>query len=167
MIFLIIAALILIAIDLVLLWHLLTGAPYVPTRPEGVAKILNCCEVRPGMKAADIGSGDGRILIALARAGAEAHGYEINPLLVWWSRRKIREAGLEGKAFVYRQNLWRTDFSSYEVVTLFGITHIMWHLERKLRRELKPGARAVSISFSFPSWPLKEKRDGIFIYQQP
>ena len=119
------------------------------------------------MKAADIGSGDGRIVIALARAGAVAHGYEINPLLVWWSRVKIRRAGLDGRAYIHRKNLWHTDFSSFDAVTVFGVFHIMRRLETKLRRELKPGARAVSIGFEFPTWPAAEKYDGIYVNLQP
>jgi len=160
-------AVFLVLFDLFLLYLLWIGAPYIPTKKSGVEKILECCGIRPGMKAADIGSGDGRIVIALARAGAIAHGYEINPLLVWWSRVKIRQAGLDGRAFIHRKNLWSADFSSFDVVTVFGVFHIMRRLETKLRRELKPGARAVSIGFEFPTWLAAEKHDGIFVYLQP
>ena len=159
-------AVLLLILDLVALWFALNGAPFVPTKTAGVEKILECCEVVPGMKAADIGAGDGRIVIALAKAGAEAHGYEINPLLVWIARRKIRKAGLEGKAFIHCQDMWRVDYSQYRAVTLFGTYHIMRRLERKLRRELKPGARTVSLAFEFPKWRFTRKLANVFVYVQ-
>jgi hypothetical protein len=52
-------------------------------------------------------------------------------------------------------------------VTLFGTYHIMRRLETKLRRELKPGARAVSIAFEFPTWPLARKQGVVYVYEQP
>lgn len=162
---LILAAL-LILLDGFVLWLVLRGAPFIPTKVRGVEKILACSKVVPGCKAMDIGSGDGRIVIALAKAGAEAHGIEINPFLVWWSRRNIRHAGLQDRAFIHWQDLWKSDFSDYDVVTLFGITHIMKRLEKKLRGELKPGARVVSIAFKFPTWPLAEKNEAVFAYDQ-
>lgn len=159
-------AILMVAVDIGVVWLLVIGAPYVPTNNRGVAKILECSEIAPGMKIADLGSGDGRILIALAKAGAIAHGYEINPFLVWYSRYMIRRAGLQDKAFVHWKNIWGVNFSDYQVITLFGITHIMHRLEKKLRQELKSGARVVSVSFSFPTWPLKKKLHGVLVYEQ-
>jgi Protein-L-isoaspartate carboxylmethyltransferase len=97
----IVYAALIIVFDMLVLWFVLRGAPYIPTKREGVIKMLKLARVRPGCKALDIGSGDGRLVIALAQAGAEAHGCEINPVLVWWSRRKIKAAGLEGRAFIH------------------------------------------------------------------
>lgn len=159
-------AVLLTALDVAFIWHLLSGAPFVPSKREAVDKILRASAVVPGEKTADLGSGDGRIVIAMARAGAEAHGYEINPLLVWWSRGDIRKAGLEGKAFIHLGSFWKADLSAYRVVTVFGISHIMRRLESKLRKELKPGARAVSNAFQFPTWNLARNEDAVFVYEQ-
>jgi len=148
----IVYAALIIVFDMLVLWFVLRGAPYIPTKREGVIKMLKLARVRPGCKALDIGSGDGRLVIALAQVGAEAHGCEINPVLVWWSRRKIKAAGLEGRAFIHCADLWNFDFSGYDLVTLFGVTHIMKRLGAKLDRELKPGARIVSMAFKFPDW---------------
>lgn len=164
---LLLLALLLVAADVFALWLVLSGAPFVPAKTDAVERIVEGCDPHPGMKAADIGSGDGRILLALARAGAEAHGYEINPFLVWWSRRRIRRAGLDGRAFVHWKNLWRADFSPFDAVTLFGVGHIMRRLETKLRNELKPGAKAVSLAFAFPTWTPSRKIGEIIVYEQP
>jgi len=143
---------------------LIIGAPYVPTAEERVAKMVSLVKVKPHEKAADLGSGDGRIVIALALSGAEAHGYEVSLPLVWISRRNIKKAGLKGKAFIHWKSFWREDFSSFRVVTLYGIPYIMERLEKKLRKELKSGARVVSNSFTFPNWKETQKTDKVYVY---
>ena len=153
-----------VMIGLILLFLIINGAPFVPSHNKTVHKMINLLYIKAGEKAADLGSGNGKIVIALARAGAEAHGYEINPLLVWWSRRNIRQAGLEGKAFVHLRNFWSEDFSDFNVVTLYGVPHIMERLEKKLLQELPRGARVVSNSFTFPDWPWTQKEDNVYLY---
>lgn len=147
-----------------LLSTVIRGAPFVPTRHSAVARMVDLARVRPGEKAADIGSGDGRIVIAAARAGAVAHGFEINPVLVWWSRYKIRQAGLEHTAFVHWGSFWRKNFGEFDVVTVFGINRIMEELEKKLQKELRPGARVISYVFVFPTWKYERKDSAIFVY---
>ena len=73
------------------------GAIYDPSTQEESRVMAEVADVQPGDRAVDLGSGDGRVVIALALRGAEAHGFEVNPILVAVSRRKIREQGLEGK----------------------------------------------------------------------
>lgn len=157
-------AIILVMVDIVAIWLLAKGAPYIPTKVEGVEKILSLIEKRPEMKAADIGSGDGRIVIALAKAGIESHGYEINPILVRISRKRIKEAHLEHLATIHWGDFWKTSFAPFDVVTVFGVSYIMKRLEKKLRQELKPGTQVISLGFQFPTWPLKEKRGGLYVY---
>ena len=95
---------------------LLRGAPYVPSQEKTIRQMILLAGILPGERAIDLGSGDGRVVIALARAGAEAHGYEINPLLVWLGRRKIRKEGLEKVAFIHFKDFWSVDFSAFDMV---------------------------------------------------
>jgi cyclopropane fatty-acyl-phospholipid synthase-like methyltransferase len=127
------------------------GAHYMPTTNEIVIQMLTMAELKPGDKLVDIGSGDGRILIAAAQQGIESVGYEINPLLVLWSRSRIKRAGMDTLARVYIKNFWGVNFSEFSVVMVYGIPHIMSSLEKKLDRELKPGARILCNSFPLPS----------------
>ena len=150
---------------IIILIQLKRGPVFVPANPEAVLSMVKLLDVVPGEKAVDLGSGDGRIVIALARAGAEAHGYEHNIILVWWSRFKIRRAGLSGKAFIHRSNFWKTDFSRFTIFTVFGIPYIMAPLQEKLSREAAPGARAVSYTFKFPSLKLAGKDNGNYLYR--
>lgn len=149
---------------LLLLATIVRGAPFVPSSSRNVEKMLALAKAKPGEKAADLGSGDGKIVIALARAGVQAHGYEINPLLVWWSRRNIRKAELSDKAFIHWKDFWRADLREYDVVILFGTNRIMRGFEKKLKKELQPGARVVSNIFRLPTW-LDVAHDGsVFLY---
>lgn len=149
---------------LTLLWYFLLGAPYVATNRVTLKKEIVIAQPKPGEKAADLGSGDGRVLIALAESGLEAHGYEVNPILVWLSRANIRKAGFEKKAFVHWGSFWGKDLSSFDLVTVYGIGVIMPKLERKLQTELKTGARVVSNGFTFPNWRPTKTDGGITVY---
>lgn len=133
---------------------------------KAIKKIIDLAGIKPGQKAADLGSGDGRIVIAFAKAGAVAYGYEINPFLVWWSKRKIKAEGLEGKAFIYQKSFWEADFSSFDAVSIYGIDYIMSDLEKKLQKELRAGSRVLANSFTFPSWQPSKKDNPVYLYEQ-
>ena len=141
------------------------GAIFVPTNRTAVAEMIEPLNIKVGDRAVDLGSGDGRVVIALARAGAEAHGYEHNPLLVWWSRYKIRKAGLSGRAFIHQANFWNRDFSGFTVVTVFGINYIMRALEEKLQKEGGRGMRIASYTFGFPTLKPLARKNGIYLYK--
>ncbi|MBI2645030.1 class I SAM-dependent methyltransferase [Candidatus Uhrbacteria bacterium] len=145
----------------------LEGLPYVPTKQKTVEKIIEISHAQEGEKVADLGSGDGRILIEFAKKGIEAHGFEINPLLVWHSRKNIRTRGFGDKAIVYHKNFWKQDFSSYDIIVVYGIGYIMKKLEEKLGKELKPGARIISSAFEFPTWKATVSSNGLFLYDNP
>ena len=141
------------------------GAIYDPSTPAQTSLMVDLADVRFGEKAADLGSGDGRVLIALARRGAEAHGYEVNPVLVLLSRRRIRRAGLQGKAFVHWRSFWRAELSGFALVTVFQVDFVMGRLENKLKRELPDGARIVSHHWRFPDWPPEKARGDMYLYR--
>lgn len=150
----------------ILLPVLFCGAIYLPTKKRTVEKMVELSGIRPGEIAVDLGSGDGRLVISLAKAGAEAHGYEINPLLVLVSRWNIRKAGLGGRAFIHFKNFWKEDFSQFDIIAIFGISRAMEALERRLKKELKIGARIVSNAFPFPDWQYAKKEDTVFLYKK-
>ena len=143
------------------------GAIYDPSTQAEAQMMASLAEVQPGEKAVDIGSGDGRVLCALARAGAEAHGYEINPILVLVSRRNIRRLGLSGRAFVHWGNFWRVSLAPYSLVTTFQVGFVMGRLEAKLLRELAPGSRIVSHYWRFPALRPEQVRSNIYRYRIP
>jgi cyclopropane fatty-acyl-phospholipid synthase-like methyltransferase len=140
------------------------GAINVPTTEERVEKMVEILDVKPGHHIVDLGAGDGRLVIAVAKMGAVAYGYEINPFLVSLAKKNIKKVGLEGKAFVYLKNFWWQNLSNFDGVVVYGMSHMMEKLEKKLQKELKPGVKIISNYFAFPKWNCSKKEDNIYLY---
>jgi hypothetical protein len=147
-----------------MLWLFWQGPPYLPSKDLTIEEMVRLAKVKQGTRVAELGSGDGRLAIALAKAGAQVDGYEINPYLAWRSKRNVRRAGMEARVKIYRKNFWKVDFSGYQAVTTFGIPHIMERLGTKLARELPAGARVVSNAFPIPGLPKGPKTKRAFTY---
>jgi cyclopropane fatty-acyl-phospholipid synthase-like methyltransferase len=142
------------------------GAPYLPSTDRRSRLMVDALALKPGQKAADLGSGNGLLLMEMARRGIEAHGYEINPYLVWLARWNIRRAGLRGKAFVHWKDIWATDLGQFDGLTVYLLPHIMKKMAEKLRRELRPGAKVVVETWKLPHWRPTKIIDGyVFLYK--
>jgi len=122
-------------------------------------------DIKPGTRVMDLGSGDGKILMCAAKFGAHVTGYELNPLLVWISRRRLKACGT--RAIVHRKNLFEADVSSADIIFVFGITGIMEKLSKKLLREASPGTRIISFAFRLPGLEEVERKNIAFIYRLP
>src|SRR5258708_6697282 len=107
------ASILLTGLCLLILYHLKTGAIFLPTNDQSLARIVQASKARASLHMVDLGSGDGRLVIALAKQGARVDGFEINPFLVWWSRYQIKQAGLNN-AKIYFQSFWPADLSGYD-----------------------------------------------------
>lgn len=142
-----------------------TGAPFVGTDKKKINTIIRMSKCKEYSKMLDLGSGDGRLVIAMAKQGAEAHGYEVNPFLVWWSKWRIKKLGLSDKAFIYRQDFWKQNISSFDVVVVFGSGNIMEKLEKKIFNELKSPSRIISNGFPFPNRQHTEKENQLYLYK--
>lgn len=125
--------------------------PFVPATPAQVGNVLQLLSGRRG-PLVDIGSGDGRIVIAAAKQGFRAVGYELNPWLVWYSRYRARQQGVHHNARFYISDIWKVNFSEFNNVVIFGVPQMMESLEKKLQKELKDDAKIVACRFPFPSW---------------
>ena len=149
------------------------GAPFVPSyRPKNknssahLAEAINFVKNHSGGQiSVDLGSGDGRVVREFARGGFESWGVEINPLLVLWSRAKIKKAGLKN-AHIKWGSFWKADLSGFDVVYMFQCNLTNKFLFNKLKKELDPSAYV--ISFGFPMHGLKlVKEIGSFLIYQP
>lgn len=147
-----------------LIYSMLFGGPYAPIGQQRTKSMLSLLNIKPGEKAVDLGAGDGRTVIAMAKKGAVAHGYEINPLLVWIARRKIKKEKLEKKAFMHMTDMWRKNYSSFDVITVYLAPHIMGKLEKKLKKELKKNGRIAMNHYHFPNWKPKQIKNNIYLY---
>lgn len=141
------------------------GAPFGPSFKKEVNKMIEFSKVKKNEKVVDLGSGSGKIVIEFAKKGIESHGYEINPFLVWMSRKKIKKLHLQDKAFIHRKNFMKENLSDYDVVCIFQISYMMGKLKRKLKKELKKGSRIVSNTWKFPKWEAKKQSKGVYLYE--
>jgi SAM-dependent methyltransferase len=127
--------------------------PFVITPTNVVDAMLDLANVAPGDRLIDLGSGDGRIVLAAARRGAIAVGIEIDTYLVERSRESARRLKLEDRATFVKQDLFETDFGGYDVVTLYLLPDVNKRLAPKFLATLKPGTRIVSHDYGLGDWP--------------
>jgi SAM-dependent methyltransferase len=128
---------------------------WVPTPDDVVERMLTMAQVTPNDFVVDLGSGDGKIVIAAARRGARAMGVEYNPDMVKLSRDNAQAAGVAAKATFRQGDIFATDFSQATVVTMY----LLPGLNMKLRPQIlamRPGTRVVSHSFSMEDWEADE-----------
>jgi methylase of polypeptide subunit release factors len=151
---------------LLLILSIWIGAIYVPSVDWAVTEMITIANVQREDVVVDLGSGNGKILIALAKKGIEAHGYEINPFLVVWSWILIWRAGVWGKAHAHFGNIFTVDVTKFDVIMIFVVPYVMKRLEKKLLTETKKGTRIVVETFPFPNWkPIKTSKS-IFLYEK-
>jgi precorrin-6B methylase 2 len=124
---------------------------WVPTPPELVEKMLDMAAVTPRDVVMDLGSGDGRNIIAAAKRGARAVGVEYNSDMVELSRRLAREAGVADKATFVQADMFEADISNATVMALFLLPDNLTKLRDKFLK-LKPGTRLVLNTFAIPEW---------------
>lgn len=124
---------------------------WVPTPEPLVQRMLDMAEVKPNERLLDLGSGDGRTVIAAAQRGLEARGVEYNPDMVALAKRRAEEAGVAHLATFEEGDLFQTDFSDADVITMFLLPSINEKLMPTLLA-LEPGTRIVSNSFRMGDW---------------
>jgi SAM-dependent methyltransferase len=129
-------------------------APFVPTPPEVVERMLTLAKVGASDYVIDLGSGDGRVVRAAAgRFGARGFGVELDAELVERSRELARREGVADKVAFMAQDLFQTDLSEATVVTMYLLPAINLKLRPRLLAQLRPGTRIVSHDFDLGDWP--------------
>ena len=124
---------------------------WVPTPYELVEKMLDLAEVTTDDYVIDLGSGDGRTVIAAGKRGVRALGIEYNPNMVEISKQNAVTEGVGDKVKFIEADLFETDFSEATVITMFLLTSINIKL-RPIILDLKPGTRIVSNTFDMDEW---------------
>ena len=154
-------ALLLFAAALLVPAALARDVPYVPTPEPVVDKMLELAQVGPKDVVYDLGSGDGRIVIAAAKKGARGVGIDIDPERIREAKRNASRAGVADRVEFREGNLFKADIRDATVVTLYLLTGVNRQLRPKLLGELKPGTRVVSHAFDMGDWqPVATERVG-------
>ncbi|SHF87832.1 Methyltransferase domain-containing protein [Fodinibius roseus] len=126
--------------------------PYVPTPNEVVEKMLDIAQVQSDDYVIDLGSGDGRIVIAAAKRGASGHGIDLDPERIAEARKNARKEKVDDKVLFKEQDIFETDISEASVITMYLLPSVNKKLRPTLLDELQPGTRIVSHSFDMGDW---------------
>jgi len=131
---------------------------WVPTRDAVVDKMLDLAQVTPQDYVIDLGSGDGRLVIAAAKRGARALGIEYNPEMVELAKRNAAMEGVAAKTEFVKADIFESDFSRASVISMFLLPELNLKLRPQLLK-LKPGTRIVSNTFPMGDWTPDESFD--------
>jgi precorrin-6B methylase 2 len=157
----------------ILLWILvpaLYGLPPVPTKPGRIQKALRLADLQPNETLYDLGAGDGRVLLIAARDfGAKAVGLEIGPIqcaLIWL---RTTASGFGQQIQVRWENFYKASIQEADVVFVYATSKEVMKLAPHLEKDMKKGARLVSISADFSEWEPSavDEHDLIFVYEMP
>ncbi len=141
------------------------GPPFLPTPMPIVKDLIQIANISKKDVVIDLGSGDGRVLIAAARLGATTRGWEINPLLVLWTRLAAYCYRVDKRVTVLLQNYHKADLTDATVVFLYNLSPHMPKLEQKLLQDLPKGTKIISYKFTFPNLqPIATPKPDIFVY---
>jgi 16S rRNA A1518/A1519 N6-dimethyltransferase RsmA/KsgA/DIM1 with predicted DNA glycosylase/AP lyase activity len=142
----------------------LDGAWYEPSLDDRIGWALKLLEIKSGDLAVDIGSGDGRVVIEMAKQGAIAIGIEKNPVLVETSRQNIYAANLTNRARIIHGFMLQQSYKQYNKVFIYQFKTVIGQLETQLFAELPIGARVVSNYWKFPHWPVSAQLEDVYLY---
>lgn len=135
--------------------HLSTIIDFLKSNPD--ASISN----QGIRKFIDLGSGDGRVVIEFARAGFKSYGIELNPLLVLWSRWKIKNLGLNNAKIIWG-NFWKINFSDFDIFYIFHFQTA----NNLLAKKFNNNAVIISFGFVLPGFKLIKKEGVFFVYKK-
>ena len=146
--------------------------PWWTTPPSKVENMLALAEVTQDDVVYDLGSGDGRIVIAAAKTyGARGVGIEIDPELVRIATETARDSGVSDRVRFVRGDFWTSDFSEASVVTMYLFEETQAKLKPILLEQLHPDTRIVTYWYKIPGWtPVKTKKGiigNIYLYALP
>ena len=141
----------------------LYGAPYLPTLRPQIEDAIKLSELKQGQTLLELGSGDGRVLFAAAEQGIHAIGYELNPLLVLYT--KIRARKYPGLVEVYWGDFWRAKWPKTDAIFVFLLAKYMKKLDKKIVQEYGGSkVKLVSFAFSIPGKESSLNEMGVFVF---
>jgi len=143
------------------------GAPWVPTWSADIDRVLKLADIKKGQKFIDLGCGDGRLVQAAARAGAQAIGYEIS--LLPFLAAKIRQIFARENYKIYFKNFWEVDLKDVDIVYVFLMEKAYPRLKQKLEKELKTGTKVITYVWPLANWQKKscnqkQKQPNLYLY---
>ena len=141
----------------------LFGAPYLPTLTPQVKTALELADLKPGQTLLELGCGDGKVLIAAAKKGCNAVGYELNPImaaLCWLRTRRYRR-----QVRVIWGDFWQKTWPPADAIFTFLLPKFMPRLNKKIMQSTDQPVKLVSFAFQIPGRPADTEKNGVFLYK--
>lgn len=141
---------------------LLVGAPYLPTLTPQVDAALGLANLQPGDILLELGSGDGKVLVAAARRGIVVVGYELNPLLVaisWLRTRRYRDT-----VSIIWGDFWHKPWPEADAIFAFLLPRYIEKLDNKVMQYPHKPVKLLSFAFAIPARKASDKRAGVYLY---
>lgn len=139
------------------------GAPYLPTLTPQVTSALDMLNLKPGMHLLELGSGDGKVMLAAAQRGIHVTGYELNPILVLISRWRLRR--YKSQTSVVLGNFWTATWPPADAIFSFNLQKHMNKLDTKIMTECQKPVMMASFAFTIDGRKPLRTKDGIFLYE--
>lgn len=139
------------------------GAPFLPTLKNRVPEALDLIDLKPGQTLLELGSGDGRVLMAAAERGIKSVGYELNPMLVIYSR--IITFKYRRHITIKWGNFWQKDWPQVDGIFVFLLQPYMEKLDKKINQRYPGGVKLVSFAFTVPKRKPNREVNGLFLYK--
>ncbi len=138
-----------------LIYSSVMGSPYVATRNKVIAEMLSMADLKKGKLLMELGSGDGRVsMLAGKLYGVKAVGFDVNPLLVFWSNYLAKMRHLKNCHFE-QKNIFDADYSKADYLYIFLMPDLIKKLIPKLKKELKKGSVIISHGFKVEDRKIK------------
>src|SRR3954468_8714817 len=136
-------------------------SPFVDTQPENVERMVKLARLKAGDVVADLGSGDGRIVIAAAKSNPKVRGWgvDVDAKLVTESNETARKAGLAGRVQFFQQNVFDADLSKVDVIFMWLFPELQRLLRTKILAEARPGTRVVTNIWDMGTWQADDVDD--------
>lgn len=139
----------------------LVGAPYLPTLKPQIQAALELIDLKPGQTLLELGCGDGRLVVAAARAGLKVTAYELNPWLVavaWLRTRRYRQ-----NVKIRWGDFWHANWPAADGIFVFLLPKYMKKLDKKIMQTKTP-TKLVSFAFTIPDKQPVTEKAGVFLY---
>ena len=126
----------------------LFGAPWHPISRRDLKRALDFCDAKAGERLVDLGSGDGRVLIAAAKEyDLIGTGIEIDPIKVWLANLRVRWAGVQDKVKIVQANIFDTDYGEADILFIYLTHQALDRLFPKILEQLKPNVKILCYRF--------------------
>jgi hypothetical protein len=142
---------------------ILFGAPFLPTLKSNVEPAMELIDLKPGQTLLELGSGDGRVLIAAAKAGINVVGYELNPILFaisWVRTRRYRK-----QVKIVLGNYWNKKWPETDGIFVFLLQRYMEKLNTRIVQRYKKPIKLVSFAFTIESKKFSKENRGLYLYR--